>query len=180
MEKMTTRGKLIIIGIVVVIVAILFFTLGGNKNSGTASNTFLGNDLGQSSSTNGTPVTAGGGTTPGGTQGSATPAPIVIHLITPVPSDQWKIGQSNPISWDKEAGITGQIQLLNSQTKALVGVILSESGPHQTSYSWDTRQVYLDRYNPLKKDVTAGTYVIRIKFDGNNLGTLTSLPFVIQ
>lgn len=96
-------------------------------------------------------------------------APVpVIAIVTPSTGTTWQIGQSNLISWNNQANITGEIDLLDS-TGQLVGVITSNTGPQQTSYSWDTREVYLGRYSPVKKDVVPGTYLVRLKFDGNNL-----------
>jgi len=179
---MTNRGKFAILIIIAVLVAVLFFTLGrgGNPASAPAApGTSLGNDMTPTNTQELSAPNATGSDASSALQTKAAPA-TPIQLITPVSNDQWKFGQSNPISWNHEAGVTGEIDLLNAQTHALVGIVLSEIGPHQTSYSWDTRQIYLARYNPLKKDVTPGTYMIRIKFDGNNLPTLTSPAFTIS
>ena len=105
----------------------------------------------------------------------ALPGPaITIHLLTPISGNVWTIGGNNSIAWDNPAGVTGEIDLVNADTKTLVGVILSETGPNQTSYSWDGREVYLARYSADKKDVVPGMYSILIHFDGNGLGDLSS------
>ena len=110
----------------------------------------------------------------------ALPGPaITINLITPISGNAWTIGGANPIVWSAAANITGEIELVNADTKAFIGVILSETGPNQTSYSWDARSVYLSRYGADKKDVVPGTYSIRIHFDGNGLGDLVSGPITI-
>lgn len=111
----------------------------------------------------------------------ALPGPsITIHLLTPISGNAWTIGGTNPIAWDNAAGVTGEIDLVNANTKAFIGVILSETGPNQTSYSWDARSIYLARYSADKKDVVPGTYSIRIHFDGNGLGDLVSGPITIS
>ncbi len=116
----------------------------------------------------------GGGSIP------ALPGPsITIDLMTPIANNVWTIGQPNPIAWDNPANITGEIELVNATTKAFIGVILSETGPKQTSYSWDARSIYLSRYGADQKDVVPGTYSIRIHFDGNGLGDLVSGPITI-
>jgi hypothetical protein len=116
------------------------------------------------------------------TPSGATPVPaplITIDLLTPVANNIWKIGTSNPIAWDNAANVTGEIDLVNAKTKSFIGVILSETGPRQTSYSWNTREISRARYSADKKDVVTGVYSIRIKFDGNGLGDLVSGPITI-
>ncbi len=99
--------------------------------------------------------------------------------MTPTVNSQWQIGGSNLISWSTEANFSGEIDLLDGKTGNVIGVILSETGPHQTSYSWDAREYELSRYSPLKKEVTPGTYKIRIRFDGNNLPPIISSAITI-
>jgi len=62
--------------------------------------------------------------------------------------------------------ITGEIDLVNASTKQFIGIILAETGPKQTSYTWNAEQVYLGRYSADEKAVIPGTYSIRIHFDG--------------
>ncbi len=100
--------------------------------------------------------------------------PFKITIMTPASGDSWQIGQSNSISWDRAADITGEIDLIDAATGQFVGVITSNTGPQQTSYSWDTRQVYLERYGALKKDIVPGSYFVQLKFDGNNLPNIAS------
>ena len=99
---------------------------------------------------------------------------ITINLTAPGAGAAWTIGQNNTVSWTPAAGVTGYIELVNATTKAVVGVVLSQTDMNQTSYTWDARSVYLSRYSPQAKDVIPGAYLIRIVFDGNNLGALTS------
>jgi hypothetical protein len=116
----------------------------------------------------------------GGNNIPALPGPaITIHLITPISGNVWTIGGTNPIAWDNPADITGEIELVNAVTKTFIGVILSETGPNQTSYSWNARSIALSRYGADQKDVAPGTYSIRIHFDGNGLGDLVSGPITI-
>lgn len=75
--------------------------------------------------------------------------------------------------------MTGYISLLDATTYKLVGVILNQTGPHQTSYTWNTRDLLLSRSSPTKITVTPGRYVVRIAFDGNNLSPITSVPVTI-
>lgn len=104
------------------------------------------------------------------------PAPtgFTIHFITPVANDLWTITLPNSIVWDREAGVTGEIELLDASTMKLAGVILNQTGPHQTSYSWNTRDLFLNNTSPSKTTVVPGHYVIRIIFNGNNLSPITS------
>jgi hypothetical protein len=115
--------------------------------------------------------------TAGATQPAATG--FTIHLRTPIAGETWTIGQQNTISWDRAAGVYGQIELLDASTKTLIGVIIPQTGPNQTSYTWNTRDILLSRNNPLKKNVVQGTYLVRLLFDGNNLAPVTSGAFNI-
>ena len=176
---------------VIVIIIIAVFLYGGQKSqapgvatstgtstpaanaSGTPASTSTGSTSGNGSGSGSTGKTGGSGTT-----APQHPAPFVIHFITPAANAQWKIGTSNSISWDKAGNITGVIDLLDSKGN-YVGAILSETGSGQTSYSWDTREYSLSRYSPLKKELLAGTYKIRISFDGNNLPPIVSPAITI-
>ncbi len=105
--------------------------------------------------------------------------PLTISLVSPMPNITWTIGQQNMIAWSNPANVTGQIDLINASTKTLVGVILSQTGPNQMSYAWDARSVYLSRNSPSMKDVLPGTYLVRVSFDGNGLGSIVNGPVVI-
>lgn len=111
-------------------------------------------------------------TQPPGTSGpkpTPAPAPVAaapLSFVAPMQGAEWVLGIINRIQWNKEAGVTGGIALLDGQTKAVLGWIAPNLGPHQTSYSWDTRSVQLSRTSGLTKDVGVGTYLIRIVFDG--------------
>lgn len=124
-----------------------------------------------------TPGQSNGG---GGSNVPIVPGPVItIHLLTPIANNVWTIGGQNPIAWDNPADVTGEIELINATTKAFVGVILSETGPNQTSYSWNARSIYLGRYSADEVDVVPGTYSVLIHFDGNGLGDLISGPITI-
>lgn len=149
-------------------------TLAGTDNAtSTAPSTVA--------TTSGSPAPAVGQSKPtGGSNVPIVPGPtITIHLLTPIANNVWTIGGQNPIAWDNAAGVTGEIELVNATTKEFVGVILSETGPNQTSYSWNARSIYLGRYSADEVDVVPGTYSILIHFDGNGLGDLISGPITI-
>lgn len=187
MDKMKNSGKwiwgvvimLVVLGIIVVIPhdRKAAQTAASNTQTSTAS---LGSPT--SSAETASSSSSGSSTAP-----SVKPAPpvyppppsVVINLLTPTPNTQWVIGQQDTISWDAYPNITGQIDLLNASDKSLVGVILSETEAHQTSFSWDTRSYNLGRYGGLLKDVVPGTYIIEVQFDGNNLPKLFSGPVII-
>ncbi|MDR3402405.1 MAG: hypothetical protein P4L99_07895 [Chthoniobacter sp.] len=126
-----------------------------------------------SSSSPSSPVRRGGYT--------VTPKPpFTITILAPASGDAWKVGNFDSISWSRAANITGEIDLLDAVTRKFVGVITSNTGPQQTSYSWDTRQIYLERYGALKKDIVPGTYIVQMQFDGNNLPDITSGAVTIK
>ncbi len=102
-----------------------------------------------------------------------------IAIIHPASGEKFVVGQNNLIQWSKEGGVSGSIYLVNSADKSTVGWINSEIAVHQTSYTWDTRDVFLSRSNPSKKDIVPGTYIIKLQFDSARLATVSSAPFQI-
>ena len=203
MNKMTNQSKRWIIAlaaIVVVAVAIGFLfwhpgaapqgTINASSTAANTSTVAVTSTFSAGVSANTNPAgTASGAAAPiknpaqkvpsGNNVPIVAPAPITIDLLTPISGNVWTIGGQNSIAWSAPAGITGEIDLVNAVTKEFIGVILSETGPNQTSYSWDARSIYLARYSPDQKDVVPGTYAIRIHFDGNGLGDLVSGPITI-
>ena len=132
-------------------------------------------------SSTGSPAPANGQATKGGSSNiPALPGnTITIRLLTPISGNVWKEGAANPIAWDNPAGVTGQIDLVDAVTKVPIGIILAETGPNQTSYTWDAREVYRGRYSADEMAVVPGTYSIAIHFDGNGLGDLISGPITV-
>jgi hypothetical protein len=180
MNKIGKTGKIIVIAVVALVVILAIFLYGGSKPANSPTSASSSNS-GATQAVANTP--SGSGAQPSGSGSNGTrppvPPPIVIHLITPVAGDQWKIGVTNSISWNNQANFTGEVDLLDAKTGTFIGVILSETGPHQTSYGWDTREYALDRYSPLKKEITPGSYKVRLRFDGNNLSPIISPAFTI-
>lgn len=183
MDKMTNGVKASILLAIAVIAGIVVFMYGaktgpagyapGNTSS-TAENTATSTPTSTPSSTGGTTGTA---TKP---KPAPAPKPSTITFVTPIPGETWTLTANNIIQWSREAGVTGQIELLDAATKNMAGVIIPQTGPHQTSYQWNTRDLLLSRTNPLKTTVVPGRYLIRISFDGNNLSPITSQPIIIQ
>ena len=184
------RVTLAVIIILAVAVIVLSFALWNTANApvGTGTATENATSTGNGTSTAATVPSstdasaAGTGASPApsaghpsnGTTGVLPGKTITIDLTAPGSGAAWTIGQKNTVSWTPAAGVTGYIELVNATTKAVVGVVLSQTDMNQTSYTWDARSVYLSRYSPQAKDVLPGAYLIRIVFDGNNLGALTS------
>jgi hypothetical protein len=164
---------------VVIIVLVGVIVSLNSKRSPAAQN---GNPAGTStilaaSTTSSTPVAAPKKGTV--STAPASPARPVISFITPVAGDLWKIGTYNPISWTEVPGVTGYIYLVDAASGDFVGVIIPQTGAQQTSYSWNTRDLLLSRTNPLKKDVTPGSYIIEMAFDANHLPLIASPAFTI-
>jgi hypothetical protein len=187
MKTPNVRWKVIgtVTAILIVVAAILYFIIGFAAPAETPQNT-LESSTTITTVTNGTPggsSTASAPPSPSSSTNSAPSLPgsaITIHLVTPIADNVWTEGQANPIAWDNAAGITGEIDLVDATTKQFIGIILAETGPKQTSYTWNAEQVYLGRYSADEKAVIPGTYSIRIHFDGNGLGDLVSGPFTIK
>ncbi len=180
MNKLSNTGKLIIAAVVIIAAIVLIAKYSGNPPQS-------GNAVPQSQQPTST-ATSPTGAQPGSgsTSGSATPKTsgakvlTVIKLITPAPGVTWTIATPNVISWAKEGGFSGQIELLDASTMKLAGVILNQVGPNQIYYEWNTRDISLSRTNPTKTTVLPGKYVIKILFDGNNVAPITSQPFTIS
>jgi hypothetical protein len=194
MDKINNSGKWligIVIGmVVIVIVLLILFSRHQNNNSAQAPNNTSTpqTSIASSTATNTQPLTTPSQPPISAVSNPASnssqslpppPPPVIIHLLTPTANDQWAIGQQNSISWDNYPGITGQIVLLNASNKSVVGVITSETEPHQTSYIWNTQSYNLGRYGGLMKDAVPGTYLIEVEFDGNNLPPLIGGPVII-
>jgi len=90
-----------------------------------------------------------------------------ISVLAPATGEKLVLGEKNVVRWSKVAGWSGGIYLLDAATRNIVGWITSNTGINQTSFEWDTKTVFLSRYSPSKKDIAAGNYIIKIKFDGN-------------
>ena len=90
-----------------------------------------------------------------------------IVITSPVAGEEWVIDNLHSIKWNTEAGVSGGIYLINDDTKKIVGWIISELGPRQTSYNWDTRFVFVGRYGGVKQEIGVGNYYLAIKFDSN-------------
>jgi hypothetical protein len=184
MNNISNVGKMVIAGVIaacLIIVAVIYKPAPASAPA-----------------TPGTPITATGGaqqsittpSAPAAAQQSAATTPVKpttpvaapvpsIKLITPVEGDVWKMETQNFVSWNKEGSVSGYIYLTNAATKEFVGVINPQLGPHQTSYTWNTRDLLLARDNPFKKTITPGTYVLHIAFDGNHLPLISSPAFTI-
>ncbi|HVN67269.1 MAG TPA: hypothetical protein VMT55_02780 [Candidatus Sulfotelmatobacter sp.] len=118
----------------------------------------------------GQPTVPNGGTNqPAQTTGNSKSAPATrstLNFAVPLSNDQWAIGVSHLIAWNKPAGVTGGLYLADASTKKLVGWILPNTTVRQTSYDWDTRDVSITRTGGTRQPLTPGTYVVRLMFDG--------------
>lgn len=184
MNKMSDTSKIVIGAAIVVVIIVAIFIYGSRSTTPAPVQTVPSTTANASTTVASTTTGTNTGSPSTGTPGRVShptpvPPPVVITLITPVANDQWQIGATNPISWNPAGNFTGEIDLLDGTTHAFIGVILSQTGPQQTSYGWDTREYYLARYSPLAKEIVPGTYAIRIEFDGNNLPPIISPTFTI-
>jgi hypothetical protein len=192
--KLSNVTKVIIVAVIaaaLIIWVIVYSTNNGGSSTALNSNTNTGS-IGSSSSTAATTLTANGSPAVSATEKSSAPAsapattpsttPTIapaITFVTPVANDVWTIGDKNLISWNAAPNVTGAISLLSAATGKSIGVILPEIGPKQTSYTWDTVGVYLNRTDPQETDIVPGNYKIEVSFDGNNLGPIVSSAFTI-
>jgi hypothetical protein len=193
MDKLNRTSKMLLGAGVLIIVVLIFVSVYAHRgqssgstgnatsteNATTSNEQALNNMATTTTSTASAPSSGVTHPRPPVTKPIVVVPPVVIKLITPVANDQWKIGASNSISWNPAGNFSGEIDLVDGTTHAFIGVIFSETGAQQTSYSWNTRQYALGRYSPLSKEVVPGSYAVSLKFDGNNLPTLISPTFTI-
>lgn len=167
MNHISNVGKIIIGAIIIaliIVAAISYFGRPTTQNSGASSVT-------NPPRANTSPTTSGNAQ-PSGVTTKPTTNKIVV--TAPTVGSVWKIATSNTISWSREGGISGDIYLIDAKNGKFVGVILPQVGPHQTSYEWNTRDLYLSRTSPSKTTVLPGTYIVKVAFDGNNLPIISS------
>jgi hypothetical protein len=177
MKTMSKATRAIIGAVVVVLVIVVAIvsmrTPGTNPASGNGTDASL--NAGSPTQTPGHPSSGTSGSVTTGSQVTKTS----ITITAPVKNATWKIATPNIISWSKAGNFSGDIYLVDAKTKAFVGVILPQTGPQQTYYEWNTRDIFLDRTSPLKKTVLPGTYLVKIAFDGNNLPIIASPAITI-
>ncbi len=181
MDKPNNQGKLIILAVIIVVAVALIIYYGAGTPAQTPGPGNATSTAATSTGTTGATSTAGQISGTSGTKSatSAKPPGTIITFVTPIPGETWTINQQNTVQWSRAGGVSGEIALLDASTKALVGVILPATGPQQTSYAWNTRDLLLSRTNPLKKNVAPGRYLVRVSWDGNNLPPITSQPITI-
>lgn len=185
MKGLSNVSKVIILAVVaaILIIVAIVYNQGGNSTQDNTSNVSATTAT-SSTETSTQPATSPQANTKASTGHPAVPivngppAPV-ISIITPVGNDVWTIGTKNVISWNKAGNITGSISLINESNQSFAGIILPEIGPDQTSYTWNTLSVSLNRTDPAGKDITPGIYEIEITYDGNNIKPATSFPFSI-
>ncbi len=100
-------------------------------------------------------------------------------FIAPVSGAKWVFGENNIIQWSKEIGFAGELYLVNASDKSIAGWIITETGIHQTSYAWNTRDIYVSKTDPSKKTVATGDYLVKAVFNTNPKIEITSAPFSI-
>ena len=105
-------------------------------------------------------------------------SPQSIFITSPVSGDIFVINNLSNIKWSSEPGVTGGLYLVDVATNATLGWITPSTGPHQTSYSWDVRDIALTRVSGIKKPVLPGFYSIGLKLDRPGTDA-KSAPFFI-
>jgi plastocyanin len=167
MDKRALSWSMMVLGIVVVTGASLFYYKKPViAPSGEESlNPVAEESTGKQESKPATNITTGGKTSVT-KSGTTQTGKIALTILKPIAQTQLVLGQDNIIEWNRETGLTGGIQLLDAKTREVVGWIHVNLNPRQTSFAWDTRNIYLSRTNPLKKEIGTGNYVVQLVFDG--------------
>jgi hypothetical protein len=172
--------------VIVILLGVIFYQNHGNSAAIPAS-------PGVATTANPTSSASGTGTNPAPAQGQKTttvkpviktipsPAPpqVSIYLVTPISGETLTMGAQTTIAWNHAAGVTGQVDLFSAATQAFVGVIAQQITATQLSYPWNTRDIFLSRTSPAKKDIATGTYMIELSFDGNGLKPVFGPAFTV-
>lgn len=103
---------------------------------------------------------------------------VVISFTAPQGGAAWIIGEQHTISWTPSSGFNGGIALIDEQG-ATAGWINSNTDVRQTSFQWDTKTVFLSRGAPTKKDISAGTYRLKLVFDGGGVREVMGPTFSV-
>ena len=192
-----SQKTVVILGILVLVLVVILFVMAFYHTAGapTTTTTTAGPTVVPTSTApaGGTTAATGGTTSkspaptttnrapsaPVSSKSPASPQPPVISFITPPAGDSWPIETQNTIIWNKPGGISGELVLVNAGTGTVAGVILSQVGPEQTSYTWNTRDLYLNRTSPTETTVTPGKYMVMLSYDGNHITPVVSPVFSI-
>lgn len=111
----------------------------------------------------------------------------VDSVLAPVAGDQWIIGQTNVVQWKRATGVAGSVYLVTAadpsnpswQAGVTAGWLIQQTNSGDTSFSWNTRDLYVSHTSAIKKDVSPGQYVIKINFTSPEWPTISSAPFSI-
>ena len=166
-----TNSWLILLGIVVVVAAAIWFALRQPS---------VGVNVNASSTTTGT--TSGATVTSPATPGIATPAPArgAATIVAPATGAVFVLGKQNTIVWSRATGSpNGSIYLVNAATGAVVGWIQQNLIATQSSFPWNTSEVFVSATSPSKKNLEPGSYVIKVSFNSPQYPTIMSGAFSV-
>lgn len=178
-----TKPLVLIVVAMVVIVVFVWFVANKPLTSETQTPSLDGQSATQSPTTPTPPTPTEANPTPPPPTAGPTPtlsAPNTsINFTAPALGEKWVSGKNNTIQWNKDIGFKGEIYLISASDRSIVGWILTETGIHQTSYAWNTRDVFVSKTNPSKKTVLTGDYFIKAVFSTNPKIEFTSPSFSI-
>lgn len=160
----------IIIGIIIIIgLSYAVFHRGPSQsaNQGYGENQQPAAQTGGNPAAGGSYSSGSGGKTSAGT-GTKPPAPApaaAIKVLIPAAGDVLAINHVHNIAWTKPAGFTGYIELINSSTGEVAGVVSANTTVTQDFFPWDTRDVFLSRASSSRTNLNPGSYKLEIIFD---------------
>jgi hypothetical protein len=115
----------------------------------------------------------------GGGQSSSGSATGANYVVAPAANAQWVFAQTNVIQWKRDTGVTGYVYLANAADGSVAGWLIQQTNSHDTSFSWNTRDLYVSRTSSIKKDVQPGRYIIKIVFNSPRWAPIASGAFSI-
>ncbi|MEY4731610.1 MAG: hypothetical protein RL681_556 [Candidatus Parcubacteria bacterium] len=108
---------------------------------------------------------------------SPTPTAVGYLFAVPAAGDTWAMNGKHLIAWNREGNVPGGLYLVDEATGKMAGWIVPFTAASQTSVAWDTRDVAIDRTGGTRKNLSAGTYSLRLMLTGK--GEVQSVPFRI-
>ena len=166
-----------LIGLVVLVIIIMVVPSSSPSAPTDETNTPATNTT-ETKTPGGTPTTNPPTNSPSGSNSQNQNPTAPISITAPTLDGRFNIGSLNTIKWSRESGLVSALYLVDASTKATVGWITPTITAHQTSYTWDAKDVALTRISGVKKSVVPGKYYMKMKFDGP-ISEATSNTFYI-
>ncbi|MDE2019094.1 MAG: cupredoxin domain-containing protein [Patescibacteria group bacterium] len=128
-------------------------------------------------------IASSGAKTVSGAQIPAGPVrtgPLGQNAVTaPAAGADWALGANHVVSWERATRVTGGIALMNAADGSMVGWLIGQTNGGDTSFTWNTRDLYVSRTSATKITVQPGKYFLKVIFDSAQWPAIVSPSFSI-